>query len=164
MVLKTLGVPDEHYTAIGQVAALWAIFESLLDLTIWGLSGMDRQRSICITSQIAGTARKLDAILALAGLTPEGLEKLKPLNKIVEATHKLGEKRNRVVHDPWVFDNGTIFRLEATARKTLNYKNVAVDTDAIKSLQIELREHIRAYSKLMGEYLSGPPKSDGANG
>jgi len=118
MVLKKLGVPDEHYTAIGQVAALWAIFESLLDLTIWGLSGMDRQRSICITSQIAGA------------LPPRGGEKLKPPEQDRRNNPpSWGEKRNRVVHDPWVFDNGKILRLEATARKTLNYKNVAVDTE-----------------------------------
>jgi len=47
--------------------------------------------------------------------------------------------------------------------QNLNFNSIAVDTAAIKSLCIELREHIRAYSKLMGEYLSGP-KSDGAPG
>ena len=70
MVLKFLAVPEKHYTAIGEVAALWAIFEANLDMTIWGMIGIvEREKAICITSQIAGTARKLDAIIALLRLT-----------------------------------------------------------------------------------------------
>ena len=56
----------DHYAMIGMIAAEWAYFESLIDRYTQRLAGIDDHVGTCLTSQIAGHARKLDAYIALA--------------------------------------------------------------------------------------------------
>ncbi len=159
MVLESFDLPDEHYTAIGKVASIWSVFETLLDVTIWTLTKIETDQGACLTAQIAGSARKLDAIISLLKLRPDGAGKIKPINKIAEATRGLAERRNRVVHDPWLHDEGKLFRLEATARKTLKFGSFAVDPSEIGKLQSDMLKHIYVYTELMRPYLLGFPTS-----
>jgi hypothetical protein len=83
--------------------------------------------------------------------------KVKALNKLAEASHKLGERRNRVVHDPWIADGGRLVRLEASARKTLDYDVIPVDIAQLKKLTADIIIHTKEYIALMKAYL--PEKS-----
>jgi CspA family cold shock protein len=54
---------------VGKVAASWSFFEAMLDISIWNLACMSKEFGACLVAQIAGSARKLDAIIALIKLT-----------------------------------------------------------------------------------------------
>src|SRR5947209_6708165 len=59
---------DGHYSAIGQVAASWSILEAIIDRRTHVLARIDPSTGICLTAQITGIMRKLDAYVSLAHL------------------------------------------------------------------------------------------------
>jgi hypothetical protein len=64
------------------------------------LAQIPQQTGLCLTAQIGGSARKLDAYIAIARL--RGADKfMGELDALAKATTALSERRNRVVHDPW---------------------------------------------------------------
>jgi len=94
-------IPDEFYAAIGKVIVQWAHLESSVNDGIEELAFIDTLSAVCVTSQIAGITRKLDAYMSLAGLRGASDGTIKKLNKFYEKARGLAEQRNRVAHDPW---------------------------------------------------------------
>lgn len=115
----------EHYTAIGMVAAEWAELELLIDEYSSELAGIRfHDLGACFTAQIGGAARKLDAYLSLAH--QRGISGAKAaLHAFARDTVPLAERRNRIIHDPWVISGDGIGirpqRLEVTARRELRH-------------------------------------------
>jgi hypothetical protein len=129
-----------HFDAIGRVAVAWAFFEAEIDGACINLAEVEDERGICLTSQIAGSARKLDAFLSLARLYPLPEDLNKRLNKLYEDARQHAEKRNRIVHDPWLFDHpNPPFRYEATARKILKHQRVPMSTEAVLNFVQDIR-------------------------
>jgi hypothetical protein len=126
-------LPDGHYAAIGRVAEAWAVFELSIDDACWGLAGLSPTVGVCLTAQVAGHARKLDAFTALVRLRGGGDPLIKAINKFAERARSLAEQRNRVVHDPWiplgVLD--TPHRIEASARRVAILKLIPMLTDEV---------------------------------
>src|ERR1700719_460078 len=88
-----------HLAAIGMVASGWAGFEVLIDTFALQLARSRGSWGYCFTAQVIGPARKLDAYISVARL--RGADKFIPeLESFVKDTVGLGERRNRVVHDP----------------------------------------------------------------
>ena len=111
---------QRHYAAIGKVAAEWAEFEFILDTRTLRLAGFPAEKGTCLTAQIAGPARKLDAYISLARLCGASETTIKKISKFQQQTYDLAEKRNRIVHDQWlIFPSGSTHRLEITARRKL---------------------------------------------
>jgi hypothetical protein len=107
-----------HFSAIGFVASEWAALEVRIDQATLQLSRISVQVGFCLTAQIAGIARKLDAYTAIARhRVGDGF--LSELRKFKNDATGLAEQRNRVVHDPWTFQLGSTKRLEITARGKL---------------------------------------------
>jgi hypothetical protein len=50
---------NKHYAAIGLVTANWSFFEVLLDMWIHRFADTSADIGVCLTSQIAGSGRKL---------------------------------------------------------------------------------------------------------
>jgi hypothetical protein len=114
-----------HLSAIGRVAAAWSTFEAVVDTGCIRLAGLETENGVCLTSQIAGILRKLDAYIALARLRTLPDELVKKLNKFHDKAREAGEKRNRLVHDVWYFkQHGPPERLEATARRLLRLEYI----------------------------------------
>jgi hypothetical protein len=157
MEISTFDIPASHYEAIGRVTTAWAMFETVLDISIWFLAKTDFEKGACLTAQISGSGRKLDAIISLTKLTIDQEATIKELNKIAEATRHLAEKRNRVVHDPWIGDNGKLLRLEATARKILRLRQVEVNDGDTLNLVAEINAHMYRYLELMRVHLPDLP-------
>ncbi len=57
-----------HFAAVGAVASAWSTFELLLDAATLVLGNIPRQIGYCLTAQVIGAARKLDAYIAIARL------------------------------------------------------------------------------------------------
>jgi hypothetical protein len=56
---------EKHSAAVGSVATHWALFEFLLDITVWSATKLEPRIGACLTAQISGHARKLDAVIGL---------------------------------------------------------------------------------------------------
>ena len=126
---------SKHFDAIGRVAVSWSFFEAEIDAACINLASIEDERGVCLTSQITGSARKLDAFLSLSRLhsLPEDLNKR--LNKFYDDARHHAERRNRVIHDPWLFDHpNPPLRYEATARKTLRIERVPMTTELVYKL------------------------------
>ncbi|WP_143755005.1 hypothetical protein [Caulobacter sp. BP25] len=172
------GISDEHYAALGRIADAWARLEQIIDLMSVALVSDDAEAGLCLTAQVIGPSRKIDALLSLLKLrgASEGL--LKSARSLSGTVIELGNQRNRALHDPWssigVADDGyaEIFRgsglgfkipkkyaphrTEITARKTLVFKDKRVETK-------ELKELFNAIESLTMRFLDLSAKIDGEN-
>jgi hypothetical protein len=151
---ETGGIPDPHYAAVGKVASSWALFETLLDITVWRFSNIDPKIMACVTSQVSGSGRKLDAVISLIRHI-HGDAAVAPFNKFSEQTQRLAERRNRIVHDAWLIKDGVPSRIEFTARKRVVVEAIAVDTVALTKLTEEIVSHIEKLEVLLNPML--PP-------
>lgn len=129
---------EKHFAAIGRLSSEWALFELDVDFNMLSLAGIDKRFGLCLTAQITGMTKKLEAYIAIAKIALPSLNERK-LNKLFEKVRALAEQRNRIIHDPWLFEetNGP-FRQEITARRVLRIKPVPVSTadvwDIIKQI------------------------------
>lgn len=138
-----------HYAAMGSVAAEWAWLELWIDFKTLELAKIPLEVGLCITAQVSGSARKLDAYIALARQLG-AKQTVRDLTIFAQAMTKLAERRNRIVHDAWVIDKDshTAVRLEATARKVLQFRTVIVETKDIKSLSAEITAHLNKFDEI----------------
>ena len=141
-------VSDEHYAAVGKVASAWALFEGLVDVSIWQVAGLNPQNGACITAQITGSARKLDALISLVR-HHHGDAAVAKLNKIAQTSQGLAEQRNRIVHDPWIQEGGSPARLETTARKRVVVATIAVSTTEVNRAVDDISTHIDAFEAII---------------
>jgi hypothetical protein len=157
----TPGLPDEHFAAIGRVAEAWASLELLIDAACWKLAGLEGDVGVCLTSQVSGHARKLDAYVALMRLRGADDAAIKQMNKLAEKARGIAEQRNRVVHDPWMA-RGALdvpHRMEASARKVAVLKLVPMLTEEVQQLIGVIDELWSEFSAIMEEADKLPPSS-----
>ena len=95
---------SRHYSAIGRVAAEWSLFETVIDNAAIDLAQVEYNAGICFTAQIAGSARKLDAFIALARFRGAPVKLVSDLCKFAQDVTGVAEQRNRIVHDPWLLN------------------------------------------------------------
>ena len=130
---------NRHYAAIGRVAANWSYLEAVIDDWCLRVAKIPVRLGVCLTAQISGSARKLDAFIAVAELQGAKPKTLKKLHKIASKTAGLAERRHRVVHDVWdILDPEHPHRLEATARKKLRLQPIMVLTKDVLKLAAEV--------------------------
>jgi hypothetical protein len=128
-----------HLSAIGRVAAAWSMFEMAVDTACIRVAGLEAEKGICFTSQIAGIVRKLDAYIALARFRPLPENLISRLNSFHEKARKGSEKRNRLVHDVWYFNQaGPPERLEATARRLLKFEYIPTTIEYVMGIASEI--------------------------
>ena len=138
-VQAKIDAAENHFAAIGKVAEAWAAVELTIDMGVWRLAGVEEQFGACVTSQIAGGARKLDAFISLAKLRGADDKLTKRINKFAETARQLQERRNRVVHDPWIFhDEDGPQRYEVSARRIAKMDLIPVPTTAVLALAQEI--------------------------
>jgi hypothetical protein len=94
------------YSYVGQIASAWAHVEHTLDTIIWELANIDAEYGACITAQMMGAYGRFKAIISELNVFQRKSNK-STAQLVVKATELMnkcsgsGEKRNRVVHDPW---------------------------------------------------------------
>lgn len=139
----------EVYAAVGAVAAAWSGFEMQIDLSALRLAGLFQfDVAQCFTAQISGSARKLDAYIAVAkerGSATFGAE----LDKFAKDTAALAERRNRIVHDMWFVQGPEIIaRFEVTARRKLRALLVPVKLPEIYQCFSDIADHTVTFRNL----------------
>jgi hypothetical protein len=132
-----LDLSKEFYAAIGHVVVEWSDFEFLVDISTLTLAKINNRMGCCLTAQIAGSARKLDAYISIAQFL--GAKKnVKALNTLAKDAQGLAEQRNRIVHDSWT-SLGGFHRFEVTARKVLRAEFIPVSVDDLAKTAENIR-------------------------
>ena len=99
-------LPADHpsYALIGRVTSEWSQLEHPLDSIIWALLGMETSLTACVTGQLMGAAPRFNAIIALATRKKINENAIAEIRTVMQRTFDVQEERNRLVHDPWLFD------------------------------------------------------------
>lgn len=137
-----------HLAMVGSIAGDWALFETFLDGYALTLANFDNPLGYCFTAQVIGSARKLDAYIAVA--RARGAKKHNgELDQFAKDTAALAERRNRVVHDPWKFETGLDpKRLEITARRKLRTEWIPVSSAELIELNRAIQGHVDRFCEL----------------
>ena len=134
-------VSSAYREAIGEIAILWSLFEATVDMGTLHFGNIPLVRGFCLTSQISGIGRKLDAFISMAKLEPIPKHILTEFNKFSKKARGIAEMRNRIIHDPWLTaDSGALNRLEITARQELRLKLIPTELN-------ELQDFIQSISR-----------------
>jgi hypothetical protein len=155
--------PADHpiYSLVGRVASAAAHLEHTLDLIIWDLARIDHQAGACITAQLTGAQPRYRAIISILKINFRTDPRYKPfieeVNQLLEGTHKPGDDRNRIVHDPWYiiteYERGVFTRLpsetpaqfRAMPFKGLHFGVMEIDVKNIeKTIETFIKLELRA--------------------
>jgi hypothetical protein len=149
-------IPEDHYAAIGKVAANWAALEALVNSSLWQLSKADDEAAACLTAQMIGITRSLDALLALVRLRGGTETMISKINRFQNDTFEYMKKRNRIIHDPWSVNPSTlkISRLEISAQKRLILGFQPMDKNEILEFVEKIARHTDRFEEIMTPILS----------
>jgi hypothetical protein len=100
-------ISDDHYSAIGRVAASWAALEAMVSSAIWQIGGIQDDIGACVTSQIFTFDGKIKALISILEARGELDKTISELNKFHEDARSVATFRNRTLHDPWIHDLNT---------------------------------------------------------
>jgi hypothetical protein len=144
---------QQLYAAVGKVASNWAVFEHMLHSSLWVLAKVGDEAGACLTSQIPGPGRALDAFVSLVRLHGGDESLIKTINQFSEKTRGLGDKRNRAVHDSWNWDRatGSPYRLEISARKRIVMGPQPTSLSDMNDVVDQIADHIDAFDKIVAE-------------
>lgn len=144
---------EAHYAAIGRVAANWAYLEYEIDRHCIELGGLTLGPAACLTAQIAGPGRKLDAYIAIADLYGLSSAHAKLLHKFAKDAQGVAERRNRTVHDPWflVAADTQARRFEVTAKRHLVFDLVHHPTPKVSQLASDIEALTERFGSLAKE-------------
>lgn len=160
--------PDDHkiYSFVGRVASDWAHVEHLFDEIIWRLAGTDPIRGACITAQMMGVYPRCKTIIAL--LTVVGHRRSRDVQPLISRTTELmqkssgpGDRRNRIVHDPWYVYTGIdqTAQFKAMPQKDLRYGVHPVDVKELEETLTAIKNYTERVTKLRDDVFAMFPAS-----
>ncbi|HUK61600.1 MAG TPA: hypothetical protein VLV50_20370 [Stellaceae bacterium] len=121
---------------IGRVAVMWSSLEFSVAMCIWELAQVSYAPGACMTAQIVSFEGRLRALLALLKFRKAPQRLIDEVNAFAEAGRAPLSKRNRIVHDMWIWDsggNGRIARVEVDAPKKLHFEIKETTLQALKA-------------------------------
>jgi hypothetical protein len=126
------------------------VLEALIDGAIANLARCGEAEMTCVTAQLIGPAKRMDALIALFTHRKGSADLRKQLNKFKGKVQDLGERRNRVVHDPLVKNEGTgqVHKFLATAKGELKYSFEPVSKEQMAGVAVSIREAIQEFRRL----------------
>jgi hypothetical protein len=130
-----------HYSAIGQVAALWSYFEAVVASWMITFANVEVEIGICFTAQILGSRGRIDGFIAL--VRHLGVEEKwgQILDTFAKKVQRLSEKRNRAVHDVWYLtEPASPRRHEVSASRLVRNLVIDMPTDDLLKLVKEIND------------------------
>lgn len=114
-------LPKEYLEAIGLACASYAQTEDFVQMTIWGILGIDAEKGWALTTHMATPLRD-SVIKALSDISMQDLNDIAELDAILADLKTAADKRNSIAHHLWAIDEdtGEVFRIETSARVRLS--------------------------------------------
>ena len=135
-----IGIPDDHYAALGKVADAWADLEFEIDQLIWQLMHTNQALGACATAQMIGPAPRLKTVLALANLWELSKETQDDLRSLEGSINNLGQSRNPASHDKRLlrWEDKQVVRLGVTTKKKLVFEPVPETKQSLLDLRSKI--------------------------
>lgn len=101
----------------------------------------------CVTAQLIGPAKRMDALLALFRYREGSGDLCKSLKSFQGRLQQLGEDRNRVVHDPLCvkIETGEVHKLLTTAKGELKFSFEPVSKDKMARVSDDIQNAIQEF-------------------
>ena len=91
-----------HLEYVGIISSAWANLEFDIDSTTWRLGGIAPEVGACLSANLGSIHLKLRSLYALLELNSASKETLKKFRDFQNRISGTADKRNRVIHDPWM--------------------------------------------------------------
>ena len=137
----SLEIDAEHAAAIGRVATAWASFELAVNMHICILARFGVDEGMCVISQIFSVPSRIRALSSLVHLSSGSTDLLRKIASFENRTHVIANKRNRIVHDPWMMgtESQQYYRLEITAARTFVFEHKIENKSDIDRVTTEIK-------------------------
>lgn len=125
---------EPYFREVGHVCTQWSLLEQKVADAIWTLAEVEHEKGACITAQIQSLDARFRALVALVKLHGGSQARIDQLNKLTAEVMKLGATRNRLVHDPLLYnvDIGAVITSRVSANRTLVSNLELVSLEALK--------------------------------
>lgn len=156
-----------HYAALGKIASAWASFELAIDRQIWKLAGVTNSIGACVTGQLIGHAKRLDALTCLVRLHGGSDKLIASISSFGQSSYNVAEERNRAMHDPWFVNHetGNIARLQISAKKELKFGLEMQSADELLTIVAKIEDRVSRFSEIgraieaeLGPFPRTPPQ------
>ena len=151
-----------HFEYIGIISSAWAQLEFIIDGTTWRLGGITPNVGGCLSANLGSIHLKLRSLYALLELNNASKETLKKFRDFQNRISGTADKRNRVIHHPWlpiVSPQGTqigqfIIRADSKGRE---FGSKPIPLSDLIELNREITRRIAAFLKLRERFAAELP-------
>lgn len=145
-----------HAAAVGRAIAALPALEHEIDELIWQLAGIEADIGVCLTAQFGTVAARMESLISLARLREISELELKTLDKFMGHVVAAGHKRNRLAHDCWFhgMESGQHYRLNKTAKRSLDFGYKCVSEEDVKAIEAEFAELVTEFRSLRTRILT----------
>ncbi len=146
---------DSHFAIIGRIAATWSALDYVIDLATSMLLRTDDAATLCVTSQIGSTGRRLNALVSLFHLRGLPEDDLSEMRRLITPTIALQHKRNSIVHAVWLpgpkGEAEAAYSLYVRADSQLRAEFQVSKLSELKVLHKQIQQHIgNFFIKVLG--------------
>ena len=133
-----ISLPEAYLLAIGKVCVQWAALESIVDLALHKLMGLDftDPRGAILTAHMTWPL-KMDVLKSLVTSHRQNFPHLSSFDAVEPMLNRAQKGRNKIVHATWAYDNGVARILRATARGQLK---TSMDPVSVKDIEITISD------------------------
>jgi hypothetical protein len=132
-------LPQEHLAAIGLMSAAASSTDSVIEMAIAGMLGIDGEQGYAVTAHMSGPLRA-SVLRSAAEIIIENPKLLDVLDDIMDAIKDATNARNDIVHGSWCVrpSDGTVFLVQQEARThvVITSRPVTVDEIKLKALTL----------------------------
>lgn len=134
-------LPQDHLAAIGLMSAAASHADSIIEMAIAGMLGIDGEQGWAVTSHMTAPLRA-SVLKSAAEIVIDNERALNELDAILEAIKKATAARNEMVHGSWCFrrSDQAVLLVKQEARTEVQVSSRPVTVDEIKLKAIALYE------------------------
>jgi hypothetical protein len=134
-------LPQDYLAAIGLMSAAASSTESIVEMAIAGMLGIDSEQGYAVTCHMSAPLRS-SVLKSAAEIVINNRYALDDLDERLERIRRATEARNDVIHGSWAVrhSDNTVFLVQLEARTHVDIKSQPLKVDEIKGKAIELYE------------------------
>lgn len=154
---------DDLVKAIGRIASMYSDIEFKINEIIWMVMNVERSIGACLTAQMIGPGPRFRALLSILALREAPAPILKSTKEMRDRITSIANKRNRIVHDPWLRDaDGSFQRVHVTADNKLDFNFKAetiADLDIVYDSMVKVRFDLDDLRDAIAKFIPSPLRS-----
>lgn len=134
-------LPQDHLAAIGLMSVAASSTDSIIEMAIAGMLGIDGEQGYAVTAHMSAPLRA-SVLKSAAEIVLTDSKALDELDAIMDGIKRAVQARNDIIHGSWCIQpsTGTVILVQQEARTHVEIKSRPVTVDEIKLKAITLYE------------------------